>query len=61
MGGEILDDEGKMKYLGHTASIEDLCILPNGLLLSCAYDKKVKVWQYQNVDDPLVKTFDKTE
>lgn len=50
-----------MKYLGHTASIEDLCILPNGLLLSCAYDKKVKVWQYQNPDDPLIKTFDKTE
>lgn len=30
--------------VGHTASIEDLCILPNGLLLSCACDKFVKCW-----------------
>lgn len=29
---------------GHTASIEDLCILPNGILLSCSFDKKIKVW-----------------
>lgn len=33
---------------GHAASIEDLKVLPNGLLMSCAFDKKIKCWEYQS-------------
>lgn len=36
------------KYLRkHTESIQALCMLPNGILMSCAYDHMIYAWQYQ--------------
>lgn len=29
------------------AAIQALCVLPNGVLLSCAYDHMIYAWQYQ--------------
>jgi len=36
---------------GHEASIEDLCMLNNGILLSCAYDKLVIAWRYHKEEE----------
>ena len=44
---------------GHEASIEDLCILPNGILLSCAFDKRVIAWQYQQETE--IQRYEKQE
>ena len=37
--------------------IQDLLLLDNGMLLSCAYDGKIKCWKYQNneLHDEIVK------
>ena len=32
-------------------AIQDLLLLENGILLSCAYDKKVKVWRYKTHEE----------
>lgn len=32
---------------GHKESIQDLLLFENGLLCSCAYDKKIIIWQYE--------------
>ena len=44
---------------GHKASIEDLCILPNGILLSCSFDKMVIAWAYQKEQE--IQRFEKQE
>lgn len=40
-------------------AIEDLCVLPNGILLSCAYDKLVIAWAYQKEEE--IKRYEKQE
>ena len=32
-------------------AVQDLLMLENGILLSCAYDKKVKVWRYKTHEE----------
>lgn len=39
-------------------AIQDLLFLPNGLLLSCSYDKTIIAWQYKDnsmVGEPIVR------
>jgi len=46
------------KYLRkHDESIQALCVLPNGVLLSCAYDHMIYAWQYQY--GTVLKEFEK--
>lgn len=45
-----------MTYLYITA-IQALCVLPNGVLLSCAYDHMIYAWQYQY--GTVLKEFEK--
>ena len=40
-------------------AIEDLCILSNGILLSCSYDKFVIAWAYQKEQE--IERFEKKE
>jgi WD40 repeat protein len=36
----------------HTQPVRDVLVTPNsGLLVSCAYDGKIKVWDYNLVDE----------
>ena len=32
-------------------AIQDLCVLPNGVLLSCSYDNLIIAWNYLLTDD----------
>jgi hypothetical protein len=40
-------------------AIEDLCMLSNGILLSCAYDKLVIAWAYQKEEE--ITRYEKNE
>lgn len=44
---------------GHKSSIQDLLLFDNGLLFSCAYDKKIHVWRYHT--EEIIETFERNE
>lgn len=44
---------------GHKDSIQDLLLFDNGLLFSCAYDKKINVWRYHT--EEVIETFERNE
>ena len=44
---------------GHSESIQDLSVLPNGIVLSCAYDNLVIAWSYLMEEE--IKRYERNE
>lgn len=43
---KITRPDNRKTMVGHEESIQDLCVLPNGVLLSCAFDNYIIAWNY---------------